>query len=121
MNDRDLRLSRRKFLANAAGLTVVGAATGSAKADDPTSAFRSRPSKPSASGRKSLGVVTTVYRPMSHAFHIAGRFLHGYTRNGSFHVPTYAVRGMTVDQSPDNDLSRDLAREFGFKLSRNVA
>jgi hypothetical protein len=121
MNDRDLRLSRRKFLANAAALTVAGAATGSTMADDSASGFRSRPVKPSVKGRKPLGVMTTVYRPMSHSFHIAGRFLHGYTKNGSFHVPSFAVRGMTVDQTPDNDLSRELAREFGFKWSRNAA
>jgi hypothetical protein len=121
MNDRDLRLSRRKFLANAAALTVAGAGAGSTRADHSAAGFRSRPPKPSSTNRKSLGVVTTVYRPMSHAFHIAGRFLHGYTMNGSFHVPSFAVRAVAVDQTPDNDLSRDLAREFGFRWSRNVA
>lgn len=121
MNDRDLRLSRRKFLANAAALTVAGAGAGSAAADDATSGFRSRPAKPAATGRKPLGVVTTVYRPMSHSFHIAGRFLDGYTKNGAFHVPSFAIRGVMVDQTPDNDLSRELSRQFGFRWSRNIA
>src|SRR5262245_36516376 len=124
MNDRELRLSRRKFLANAAALTVAGAGgagVGSASAGDSTSGFRSRPTKPAVTGRKPLGVVTTVYRPMSHSFHIAGRFLDGYTKSGAFHVPSFAVRGVMVDQSPDNDLSRELSRDFGFRWSRNMA
>lgn len=124
MNDRDFRLSRRKFLANAAALTVAGAgaSAGGARAEPVSAAnFRSRPPKPASTGRKPLGVVTTVYRPMSHSFHIAGRFIHGYAKNGAFHVPSFAVRGIAVEQTPENDLSRDLAREMGFRWSRNLS
>lgn len=122
MNDRELRLSRRKFLANAAALTMAGASAGGARGDTVSaSQFRSRPPKPSAANRKPLGVITTVYRPMSHSFHIAGRFIHGYPKNGAFHVPSFAVRGISVEQAPENDLSRDLAREMGFRWSRHPA
>src|SRR4029077_9644956 len=122
MTDRDLRCSRRKFLASAAALSLAGGVTGSASGDTAGAAFTlTKPPRPSAQGRKPLAVVTTVHRPMSHSFHIGGRFLHGYTRNGAFHVPQHYVRGMAVDQTPENDLSRDLAREFGFRWSRTVA
>jgi hypothetical protein len=117
MNDRSLRLSRRKFLAGAAALTLAGAnPPRSAGADAPLSL--ARPPRPDTNGRKPIAVLTTVYRPMSHSFHIAGRFLHGYARDGSFHVPQFFVRGVAVDQLPDNDVSRSLAREFGFRWSR---
>ncbi len=122
MNDRELRLSRRKFLANAAALTVAGATATPGLAEQPVSAshFRTRPPKPSTNGRKPLAVMTTVYRPMSHSFHIAGRFLDGYTKNGAFHVPSFAVHGVSVEQTPENDLSRDLARSFGFRWTRDA-
>src|SRR5947209_15945479 len=121
MTDRELRLSRRKFLAGAAALTLAGSTPGSAGESAPAANFLTRPPKPATAGRKPLAVLTTVYRPMSHSYHVAGRFLHGYAKNGAFHVPSFYVRGMAVDQTPDNDLSRDLAREFGFRWSRNPA
>jgi hypothetical protein len=123
MNDRARRCSRRKFLAQAAGLTLAGnLAAGTAAADQETPAgFRARPLKPSAAGRKPIAVVCTVYRPMSHAYHIAGRFIHGYTRDGHFHVPHHHVSTMYVDQKPDNDLSREVAREFDIRLAPTVA
>src|SRR5437016_5285363 len=120
MTDRELRLSRRKFLTGAAlGLAATQSSGSAAEPAPPPGQFLSRPPKPATAGRKPLAVLTTVHRPMSHSYHVAGRFLHGYARNGAFHVPQYYVRGMAVDQTPDNDLSRDLAREFGFRWSRN--
>ena len=105
MQERFYRISRRKFLASAAALGLSGGT--SAGADTPPTAFRARPPKPGADGRKPLAVLTTVYRPLSHAYHIAGRFLHGYTLQGAFHVPRHYVRTLYVDQKPENDLSRE--------------
>lgn len=123
MTDRDLRCSRRKFLARAAAaVTLAGGANAvPALADSSTSGFRARPAQPSTDNRKPIACLTTVYRPMSHSFHIAGRFLHGYTKAGAFHVPQHYLRGVAVDQTPENDLSRDLARDFNFRWSRNPA
>jgi hypothetical protein len=123
MTDRERRCSRRKFLAQAAGLTVAGSlplARGSA-AEEPPTHFRARPPKPTQDGRKPIAVVCTVYRPLSHAYHIAGRFIRGYTRAGRFHVPRHYVNAMYVDQKPDNDLSRDIAREYGVRIAPTVA
>src|SRR5581483_1805019 len=52
---------------------------------------------------------------------IAGRFLHGYPLQGAFHVPRHSVGSLHVDQRPDNDLSRETAREFKVHLGRSVA
>src|SRR5262249_53775903 len=46
---------------------------------------------------------------------------HGYARDGRFHVPRHYVRSMYVEQVPDNDLSRGLAREFDIRLTGSVA
>jgi hypothetical protein len=123
MHDRNLRCSRRKFFAQAAALTLAGglAPPGAAKDAAPSGAIHTRPGKPSVEGRKPIAVVCTVYRPLSHAYHIAGRFLHGYAHDGGLHLPKHFVRSVYVDQAPENDLSRDLAREFDFQATRDVA
>ncbi len=122
MLDRHQRCSRRKFLASAAALTLAG----NAGAEDPgpqgsLPLSRTRPAKPSVQGRKPLAVVTTVYRALSHAYHIAGRFVTGYARGGQLHVPRHYVHSLYVDQKPENDLSGDLARDFGVRLGRSIA
>jgi hypothetical protein len=123
MQDRHLRCSRRKFLASAAALTIAGGLDGRAqgKDDSPPTAIRTRPPKLSKEGRKPLAVITTVYRPLSHAYHIAGRFLQGYVRDGQLHTPKHFVRSLYVDQKPDNDLSREIGREFDVRVSRCIA
>jgi hypothetical protein len=122
MRDRDLRCSRRKFLASAAALTLgSGLAPAAAKDGAPAADFRARPPRPGKDGRKPIAVVTTVYRPMSHAYHIAGRFVHGYPLAGRFHVPAHYVRSMYVEQRPANDLARDLARDCGVRIASSIA
>lgn len=120
MINREHRLSRRKFLAGAAALTLGSSATGAEPSNAPVG-IRTRPPQPGIEGRKPIAVVATVYRPMSHAFHIAGRFLHGYARDGALHVPKHYVHSVSVEQTPDNDLSKGLAREHGFKWTRRVS
>ena len=115
----NLRCSRRKFLASAAGLALAG---GIARADAPAPPTANRGfTPPSVQGRKPIAVVTTVYRPLSHSYHIAGRFLYGYTLAGKPHTPKFYIASMFVDQTPDNDLLRDAARDFDVRVTRNVA
>jgi hypothetical protein len=119
MEDRQQRCSRRKFLASAAALTLTGGV--SAQSAEPQGSLplsRTRPAKPSNKGRKPLAVLTTVYRPLSHAYHIAGRFIHGYARGGQLHVPKHYIHSIYVDQTPENDLSSEVARKFGVRVMR---
>src|SRR5262249_11437795 len=121
MQDRAVRCSRRKFLASAAALTLAGGVPASAEGREDPAAFRSRPPRPTSEGRKPIAVIATVYRPLSHAYHIAGRFLHGYTLQGQYHLPRHYVRSMYVDQMPENDLSRQVGREFDVRVTHSVA
>ena len=57
-----------------------------------------------AAQRKRLAVITTEWRPISHAWHMAERFLHGYPINGRWHRPPLDVVAAYVDQKPENDL-----------------
>ncbi|MCL5671705.1 MAG: hypothetical protein M1423_10490 [Acidobacteria bacterium] len=68
-----------------------------------------------------IAVIATVYRYLSHAQHIADRFLVGYPHAGEWHRPDMKVVSLYVDQKPENDLSAERAREFGFNVYPTIA
>jgi hypothetical protein len=105
---------RRSFLQAAAGLCLAGALPA---ADHPRSQPPPRTDKP----RHQLAVVTTAYHYLSHAYHVCGRFLHGYLRAGKMHYSDFGIAGMYVEQQKDNDLSRELSKKHGFTLYPDVA
>jgi hypothetical protein len=97
-------ISRRHFLASLAPVLA-----------SPMVSF-SAPSK-----TKKLAVLTNVWTYRSHAWHMAERFLHGYPIQGKWHKPSLEVVSAYVDQVPEGDLSRDRAKEFGFKIYPTIA
>src|SRR5262249_42080109 len=110
--------SRREFLAAAAGVAAGLALGGPGPAADlPRSQPPPRPDRPA----KKLALVTTAYYYLSHAYHVCGRFLYGYLRDGKMHYPDFGIAGMYVEQQKDNDLSRELAKKHGFTLVPDVA
>ena len=66
-------------------------------------------------------MVTTVWRYGSHAWHMAERFLVGYPVRGAWHQPGLEVVSAYVDQTPQGDLSRGRAEEFGFTIYPTIA
>jgi hypothetical protein len=70
---------------------------------------------------KRIAVVTTIYRYLSHAQHMADRFLVGYPRNGRWHRPDLQVVSLFVDQKPEGDQSEARAAEFGFQVYPTIA
>ena len=68
-----------------------------------------------------VAVIATVYRYLSHAQHIADRFLVGYPAAGRWHRPNVRIVSLYVDQKPDGDLSERRAKEFGFTVYPNIA
>lgn len=112
MLPRDIRYSRRRFLASAAALTVgAGATAGTA----PTAA------KTPIGNRRPIAVLGTVYRPLSYLYHLAGRFLHGTTLDGQPWMPEHAIQSLWVEQAPENDLSRLICNKFGIRRARTVS
>lgn len=71
--------------------------------------------------RPRLAVVTTLWNYRSHAWHMAERFLAGYPLEGKWRSPGLKVVSAYVDQTPEGDLSKDRAREFGFTIYPSVA
>lgn len=101
--------TRRTFLSAAgAGLAATSlASAGNQPATD---------NKP----RRKLAVITTVWHYRSHSWHMAERFLAGYPLRGAWHTPELEVVSAYVDQTPDNDLSRQRAKEFGFRIYKTI-
>ncbi len=68
-----------------------------------------------------IAVIATIYKYLSHAQHIADRFLVGYPYAGQWHHPDMKVVSLYVDQKPEGDLSAERAREFGFTVYPTIA
>lgn len=71
--------------------------------------------------QKRIAVITTVYKYLSHAQHMADRFLVGYPINGGWHQPDMKIVSLYVDQKPEGDLSGERAKEFGFNVYPAIA
>lgn len=111
-----LPLDRRSFLA-AGVLASVGLYSQFAHCIDTP---RSRPPKRAKPATKTIAVVTSVYRYLSHSYHIAGRFLDGYMKGDEHHFPDFGVASVYAEQTKENDLSRELAKEHNFRLSESI-
>ena len=74
-----------------------------------------------AQAPKRIAVIATVYRYLSHAQHMADRFLIGYPHSGQWRRPNAKVVSLYVDRKPAGDLSQDRAREFGFEVYPTIA
>jgi hypothetical protein len=105
---------RRDFLKTAGATAGALFTTSLSAVEDPYPRFEATPRPEKAPHR--LAVVTTAYYYLSHAYHICGRFLYGYLKDGKRHWPKYSISGMHVEQQKANDLSKALAKKHGFGL-----
>ncbi len=76
---------------------------------------------------KRVAVITTLYKYLSHAQHMADRFLIGYPHQGEWHKPDVQIVSLYTDQKPlgdpatGGDQSYVRATEFGFKVYNTIA
>src|SRR5262245_47158001 len=68
---------------------------------------------------KKVAVLVSEYRKWSHGDVIAGKIIEGWNYDGGA-GPRLKVVSMYVDQFPDTDTSRALAKKYGFKLCDNI-
>ena len=66
-----------------------------------------------------VAAVVTQYWEYSHADVILGKILEGWQQLGG-PGPDLEVVSVYVDQFPDNDLSRMLAKKHGFRIARTI-
>jgi hypothetical protein len=106
-------MNRRDFLASAATSSLPAVLL----ADDYPRSIPPTPTKPA----RKLAIVTTAWYYLSHTYHIGGRFLNGYLKDGKYHVPSSSIAGVHVEQKRANDLSERLAKKHGFKTFNTIA
>lgn len=111
-------VSRRQFLGAGSAFTAASFLS------DPVSSAGAPPPGDVAPGpRRVLRVagVNSIYRFRSHAYHIEGRILHGYQRDGFHYQPQLKLVRMYNDQHPADDLSQIDGPAHKVELSRTVA
>ena len=69
--------------------------------------------------KKKIAAIITEYRKWSHADVIVGKILEGYNHDGG-EGPNLKLVSMYVDQFPEKEMSRDLAKKHGFKIYDSI-
>ena len=69
---------------------------------------------------KKVAAIVTEYRRHSHADVIVGKILEGFNYDGGA-GPRLKLVSLYVDQFPEGDMSRALAKKHGFKLCDKIA
>ena len=69
-----------------------------------------------AAGRPKIAAVVTEFTYRSHAHVILENFLGPYLFNGEKTEPGVEVVSLYVDQFPEGDMAREVAREFGIPI-----
>jgi hypothetical protein len=72
--------------------------------------------------RPRIAALTTIYFKYSHSQHIVDRFLEGYGWQGKHHQPEFDVVSLYVEQTGENDLSRERVQRYPqMKLYPTIA
>lgn len=105
-------LSRREFFASSA-LSAAAGALSAAETAPPTADAPPKPLR--------VAAVNSLYRLRSHAYHICGRVIHGFTWNGFHHQPNLKLVRMFNHQQPPEDLGKSTCQTHGIELCDTVA
>lgn len=103
------KVTRRDWLA---GATAAAAWAGSGW---PAAAAEARATKP-----KSVAAIITEYRPGSHADVLIGKILEGWQQDGG-PGPALQLASMYVEQFPNSDLARGLAKKYQVPIFDTIA
>src|SRR5215471_17438348 len=103
----DRSVNRREFLAVPASAAVSSAAAQQrvVAKDGP---------------KKRVAAVVTEYRWYSHADVICGRLLGGYSANNVWTPSRTRLVSLYRDQTPNNDMTRDLSARHGFRVHPTI-
>lgn len=77
--------------------------------------------QPLGEHRKRVAAVNSVFRFRSHAYHIVGRMVYGFQKDGVYHRPNLLVRRMYDDQTPADDLGQSFCRQHNIELVKTAA
>ncbi len=123
--------SRRQFLETAGAGIAVGAGVGSTVPAAVTSQAQAQPTDAAGKARPRIAALASTYFYLSHAYHIVGRFLDGFTvyasedngtNNGNpQHHPAFEVSSLFIEQAAGpSDLGRAKAERHHVRLSPTI-
>ena len=69
--------------------------------------------------KRPVAAIVTTYYTASHADVIVGKILEGYQQDGGA-GPDLRLVSLYTDQVPASDLSRELSRKYGFRISPTI-
>lgn len=107
-------LSRRELLGTAALAGLWGMTSHAASAQEKTA-------KPAPTRPLRIAAINSVYWLRSHAYHICGRMMEGYTWDGVHHQPDVQLVRMYNHQQPKNDIGPLICQQNGVELCDSVA
>src|SRR4051812_11539678 len=77
--------------------------------------------RPLAQRPKRVAAVNSIFRLRSHAYHIIGRMVFGFQKDGIHHQPNLQVVRMYDDQAPADDLGPSFCELHGIELVKTAA
>jgi hypothetical protein len=104
-------MHRRDFLTRTGTLVTAALAAGRA---------RGQFILPPASDKKVAAIVTAYHR-YSHADNLVTRFMEGYSIVGKSYPPPCKVASLFIEQTPETDIGRPLAKQWGIPLAASPA
>src|SRR5262245_2019151 len=111
-------LSRRMFLGTAAATSFAAGLEGDFAGPASARSALGQDLPITAAPRKPLrlAAINSIFRLRSHAYHIVGRMVYGFQKDGLHHQPNVQVVRMFNDQSPPDDLSQGFCQRHGIEL-----
>lgn len=117
MHQESHSLTRRSFL----NATVAGAGAVMASSKAAVPAFAQQLVSPVERKRPlRVAAINSIFRFRSHSYHIVGRLVHGYKKDGFHHQPPFQVVRMFNDQYPKDDLSRSFCKTHNIELCKTA-
>src|SRR6187401_481782 len=110
-------LSRRDFLAGGLALGAAGVVAGVNRR-----AFAApEPERQAVPRKLRVAAINSIFRLRSHSYHILGRKVYGFQKDGLHHQPDLQVVRMFNDQYPADDLSRGFCKAKGIELCQTAS
>lgn len=106
-------ISRRDFIS-----TGIAGSLGAALLPNTTATAQTTTPQPST---KRVAALNSIFRLRSHAYHIVGRMVFGFQKDGLHHQPSLKVARMYDDQAPADDLGPSFCRNHAIELVKTPA
>jgi len=98
------QISRRRLLSSGFSVALAAPMLGSKLAQTQEQPAVQRPQR--------VAAVNSIFRLRSHAYHIEGRMVFGFEKDGIHHQPNLQIVRMYDDQAPADDLGPSFCQDM---------